>query len=259
MLLFFPQFLSSCGIIKHMKLSKAYDRICTTSRNYTYTVPFELINNYIIVKVAIAEKTYAFLFDTGAALCIDSVLAEQLNKKFITKKALTDAHGEEEALFIYSIPSTGISDIIGFYAPFYSFNFDYANESSGLKVAGVFGASLMKDAIWQIDYKKSTVILDTGSASAISLGAKEFPTLKNDNMPTINYVTTLFGRAIDTVYQTLNTTIKLNDEQTFENMAITAHSALSESLMGNAFMQNYRVTTDWTYRRLYFDRYEKEN
>ncbi|MFT4741101.1 MAG: hypothetical protein ACI9L9_001893, partial [Marivirga sp.] len=81
MLLFFPQFLSSCGIIKHMKLSKAYDRICTTSRNYTYTVPF----------------------DTGAALCIDSVLAEQLNKKFITKKALTDAHGEEEALFIYSI------------------------------------------------------------------------------------------------------------------------------------------------------------
>jgi hypothetical protein len=126
MLLFFPLFLSSCGFIKHLKLSKANDRQYTTSRNYTYTVPFELINNYIIVKVAIAEKTYDFLFDTGAPLCIDSMIAEQFNKEFITKKALTDAYGEKEELFIYTIPSIGISDMIWFYAPFYTFNFGYA-------------------------------------------------------------------------------------------------------------------------------------
>jgi hypothetical protein len=125
---------------------------------------------------------------------------------------------------------------------------DFEQNSTGSPVLDILVAN-----------KKSTIILDTGSPYAISLSTKEFSTLKKDNIPTINYVTTLFGQTIDTVYQTPNTTIMLNDQQTFTNTAIKLRSALSESLLGNEFMKNYRITIDWTYRQLYFECYEKEN
>lgn len=297
LILLTSMFLSGCKLYQQIQLSKAQEKQYITQSNYAFSIPFELVNNYMIVKVTIEGQVYDFLFDTGAPLCSDATLAANIKKDFVTKKELVDAQGMAKTLAIYTLPVLQLSEMNWFKAPFYTFDFSHGNKGSGLKVAGVFGASLMKDAIWQIDYKQqkitltdqidslkinehvkafafrknttktpclditlgteqATILVDTGSPFGISLQTASFPILQAANEPHIRTDTRLFGEKIDSSYQIQKRNITLNKHHTFEQVAIKLSSALSSSLMGNEFLNDYKVTIDWFYDTIYFEAYE---
>jgi hypothetical protein len=149
--------LSSCGLYRQVKLSQAKNKLYTTEIDYHYTFPFKLINNYIIIPVTIQGTNYDFLFDTGAPLCINKELLSSLESESITKISIADYYGNKSSLKTYLIPEIAIENHSWFNTLAYSFDFKEANEASGIDVDGIFGASLMHLAIWEINYNQKLI------------------------------------------------------------------------------------------------------
>ncbi len=127
-------------------------------KNFYVSVPFENVNNKIIIAVTIANNSYRFLFDTGAPCSISSRIADKIGLKADTSKILSDQSGIEKLGSIAHINNIVISGI-----SFDSIPIIIENENnpffSCLKIDGIIGSNLLRNLIVQFSYQNQQVIL----------------------------------------------------------------------------------------------------
>jgi hypothetical protein len=130
----------------------------TNEKNYYVVIPFENVNDKIIIPVTIANESYRFILDTGAPCSVSGKIADKIGLKADTSEILFDQSGIEKKGslgYINHIAIAGIS--------FDSIPTIIENENnpffSCLKVDGIIGSSLLRNLIVQFSFQNQQVIL----------------------------------------------------------------------------------------------------
>lgn len=155
--LLFAFTLNSCGLINYYKITKVKQSSYSSKPIANKSFAFEMINNRMVVPVYIQGKQYYFLFDTGAGLVVDKQLLNEIKSDNIAKIKIIDANDRSNKLKyvkIAEIESFGIQ-----FKQQGAIVMDLSEpvRNSCVQVSGIFGASLMKGLIWQINFQNQTI------------------------------------------------------------------------------------------------------
>ena len=125
------------------------------------TIPFELVNNLIILKVDVNGMDLNMVFDTGVkqTILINLKSLDSLNLKNVKKKRFTGVGKEHNLVEGLSSPHNNIklqnqiknTDALIYIITGAEFHF---SENIGININGLIGGELVKDFIVQIDYKR---------------------------------------------------------------------------------------------------------
>ncbi len=140
------------------------DRFVLPEQKNEVTVPFEFVNNLIILKVAVNKVPLNLLFDTGIqqTILINVKTPDSLNLKFLQKRNFTGV-GKDKKIIKGLLSTNNRIDIGGKIfnkqAAIYiitgtEFHF---SESIGVNINGFIGGELIKDYIVKIDYKRKQI------------------------------------------------------------------------------------------------------
>lgn len=254
------------------------------------TIPFELIDGKIVVDVSIKNNRHSFIFDSGAFAIISSELKSQLNeKKSTTVFEGVDANNAKSKMEVFSTDYIQIADL-----KLKNINFSFADISwmSGRackKISGIFGANMMKDKVWRLDFKSKTITVfdkpqeQPGTVAAIPFSEESLTgvpklnaKIRNQNIEFIFDTGSGMGF---TVNQKVYDKIKDKDYLTFEGLLsqslnsivkgqrqvdlmevelnntqlgpqIIDSSSDSPNLIGTKFIENYLVDLDFISKKI---------
>lgn len=124
------------------------------------TIPFELIDGKIIIKVNINNDQHNFIFDSGAFTFISSELKDNIKaKKSNIIFEAVDAHNVKSKSDVFSINSLKISDLNFKNVDFSFMDISWMSSRACQKISGILGANVMKDKIWRIDFNNKTITI----------------------------------------------------------------------------------------------------
>ncbi|TYB76933.1 retropepsin-like aspartic protease [Bizionia myxarmorum] len=160
--------INSCATSKAVKYLKEGK---TAEENFKVTLPFEIKDGFIIVKVKIENKNYNFLLDTGAPNVVSKELAETLNFKIIDSVQVYDVFNKSQITKYARIDTIEIGSInfMGTTAVINDIN--SIPVWSSLNIDGFIGSNLMQHAIWDLDFNKNQITI-TDNESKLSLPEK---------------------------------------------------------------------------------------
>ena len=291
---------SNCKVAKVWQVAKIYKKpssIVVQKSFFRAEIPFTLQYGAIIIPVKIENETYDFVFDTNSDCSISPDLASKLNlqnTKKIELKHSKDLKYKDKALYFNSVPNINIGAID------FTSNVVLLKDGNWNKVystSGVIGANLMRNAIWQIDYKRKKIILTNFKDSLASADTKYIgfrPYL--GGRPSFNTYFSPYLRVrtkISTAYYTdfsihesirnrfLPPTVKYVKSYRTQNMGGTdtlRHAAAPylrfdggwilkdnpvtfepriRAVMGYHFLKNYIVTLNWQDKKIGFQPIQK--
>ena len=153
------------------------DKGRVTTKNYYTEIPYENVNGKLIIPVTIKNKTYRFLFDTGAPNLITSELKEQLNLESGNNISVSDANNASQKMEIIRIPLFTLGNV--------SFKntttLVYGGTDNILfdcfQIDGIIGSNIFKKSIVQISSKKQVIII-TNSSKKLNLKKQKASKLK---------------------------------------------------------------------------------
>jgi predicted aspartyl protease len=122
------------------------------------TVPFELANNHIYIKVLVNGKDPAyFLLDTGAgASCIDQAFAKGIGLEITGKFEAKGVGGSEDAGFL-ELNSLELGDLKMFQQKIVSLNLSPLNIYEGREIQGILGYDFLSRFVFEIDYQANII------------------------------------------------------------------------------------------------------
>ncbi|UUC45033.1 retropepsin-like aspartic protease [Flavobacterium cerinum] len=141
----------------------------TTQKEYYSEIPFENINNKLIVPVVIENKTYRFLLDTGAPCVITSKLSKALQAKFLANINTKDANGKSDTLKMVSLQELKLGDITFQDIP--AIVADNKLVFDCFNIDGFIGSNMLRNSVLQLSSVKQSIIL-TDSPSRLKLNKK---------------------------------------------------------------------------------------
>ncbi len=129
---------------------------------HSMTIPFELSNSHIYVKVKINNSdTLSFLFDNGAAasgIMIDSSVASKIGLKETGKITATMTGGKNDFSITDSVSLT-INELFVTKQKAAWFQLKAQEKEEGHKIDGILSYSFFKYFVFEIDYKKRVMTI----------------------------------------------------------------------------------------------------
>ncbi|WOD43078.1 retropepsin-like aspartic protease [Hwangdonia lutea] len=130
-----------------------------TPKNYYTEIDFEYISEKIIIPVTIQNKTYRFLFDTGAPNLISAQIKNDIKTNAIKSINIKDATSKRNSLEVVSVPEITMGGISFKNCPTLvdtnkqNFIFDC------FEIDGIIGSNMLQKSIVQIDLKAKVIRL----------------------------------------------------------------------------------------------------
>ncbi len=276
-------FLNSCSTSRKIELAKKGN---VENKEYVTEIPFKYINNHIFIDVNINNKTYNFLFDTGAEFnVIDEEIVNEFQYKTISEVKASGNSFSTQKVKLIEIPKISLSNVDFLNTGAIIQNIPIKKHYGCFEVNGLIGNNLMRKANWQIDYKNK-VIRITDDLKRIKISEKAIPIKMNAKITGNIYfdvgINGVFSKfTFDTGSNWKITTsskkfqsfqdkskklefLKLGNEYEFiadvvsldkiniEKQIITLENG-NHSLLGNRFFENYTLTIDWKKDIVFFD------
>lgn len=147
----------SCSFSKTTRLLKKGN---INKTDYIETIDFNYTKDLIFVEVVIEEKTYNFIFDTGAEV---TIIGEHIANDFEYKTAFSsgvNSGKSSKSLKFIQLPKLSIASI-GFENTGAAIaDISHFDEFFGCKsVDGILGNNVMRKATWQIDYQNQKMTI----------------------------------------------------------------------------------------------------
>lgn len=254
------------------------------------TIPFEYIDGKIIINVDIKNKKHNFIFDTGALTIISSELKGSLNEK--KSNAIfegTDANNSKSRMDLFSTNELKIDDL-----KFKNIDFSFADISwmdsrACKKISGIFGANMMNNKVWRIDFKLKTIIVsdkvtessaqsvtipfseenfthvpainvnirkqnfnvffDTGAGSGFTLDSKSYQLVKDNNFLVFEGLLSQSLSSISKGERQLDVMEVEVDNKILGNQIVDTSSD-SRNLVGTRFMENFIIDLDFVNKKV---------
>ncbi len=141
----------------------------TTQKDYFAEIPFENLNNKLIIPVVIENKTYRFLLDTGAPCIITTELSKLLQTKFLTDINIVDSNGKNDTMKMVAIPKLALGGVTFQDIP--ALVNDNKMIFECLKIDGFIGSNLLRNSILQLSAPKKSIVI-TDNPSRLNLRKK---------------------------------------------------------------------------------------
>ncbi|CAM4060546.1 retropepsin-like aspartic protease [Flavobacterium antarcticum] len=136
-----------------------FDKGFIKERNYFAEIAYELINEKIIVPVAINGKIYKFLLDTGAPNIISTRIFEELNLVKISAGKISDANNVLQSMQVTEIPSIKIGTLNFEKQPTLIYDFDNNTLFSCYQIDGIIGSNLLRKSILKINTSQQKIYI----------------------------------------------------------------------------------------------------
>ena len=149
--------VSSCGILKSRKIQK---QGTLDQKEFMMEIPFEYINNLIIVEATINKKQYNFIFDTGAPWAvIDTKFKDEINPKIRFSSKVGDSSSKSKMMQFFNLPPLKIGDLEIKELGALSADLSGFGDLAGCDktIHGLLGNNLFRKAKWKIDYQNKTI------------------------------------------------------------------------------------------------------
>jgi predicted aspartyl protease len=132
----------------------------TQQKDFFITIPFEFRAGLPILEVKVNGLKANFLFDTGAPNVISLEFAEKLRLKTKAKGSVEDSGGNKVTGQKYvSLSNVKIGSVNFLNTGAIIQNLNSSDIMKCIKLDGIIGANLMKEAFWKIDYENQTLTL----------------------------------------------------------------------------------------------------
>lgn len=178
------------------------------NKNQT-TIPFEVVNNLIIIKIAVNNNSdsMSFIFDTGIKPTLITSFSENITFQ-VTDKVMIRGLGNGQDIQVLISPNNSLSinnDLTISNQVFYIFPFDKFELSKqlGMTINGIIGYSIFEKFIVQVDYETQKITFYN------PLKFKKFKRLKKWEKMPINIYN---GKPYTTVEVNVNDTLKFNSK-----------------------------------------------
>ena len=151
------------------KMMEWANQVAVTNITYNSEIPFRYVDGYIFVDIVQNDKTYNFLFDTGAeATLIDKSIIDEFEYKPFSKSTVSGPLITTEDVTTITLSSIYISGVefVDIGAASLDIKFDDVKFCNQLD--GVIGNTLMKKTKWQIDYEKQIIRLSDDISNLLS-------------------------------------------------------------------------------------------
>lgn len=142
----------------------------TDQAQYFAALPYESINEKIIIKARINDKTYRFLLDTGAPTTISTQLSETLKPALVAQIPVWDVNNARDSMMVVSLNEIFVGDIAFKNIPALVAKPNIAFEC--FELDGIIGSNLMRNSILQIDERNKQMVL-TDDVKRLNLSAKQ--------------------------------------------------------------------------------------
>lgn len=126
-----------------------------TVNEYFIELPYQNVNNKIIVEVEIKRKKRRFLLDTGAPLAISQELFEELKPTILTKQVIRDINQKTDSLLFVRIDSLKIGEVFGIGIPAIVLNDNLIMDC--LNVDGFLGSNALRNSVIQFDSQNQVI------------------------------------------------------------------------------------------------------
>ena len=134
--------------------------------DYFIELPYQKINNKIIVDVELGGKKRKFLFDTGAPMGISRALFNELNYTVLSKQKLSDINQNTDSLLLVKIDSLKIGNNFITELPAVVLPNNLIMDC--LEVDGFIGSNALRNSVIQFDAKNQIIII-TDNISKLKL------------------------------------------------------------------------------------------
>ena len=254
------------------------------------TIPFEYIDGKMIINVDIKNKRHNFIFDTGALTIISSELKGSLNaKKSNIMFEATDANNSKSTMDVFSTNDLKVSDLKFKNVDFSFADIGWMDSRACRKISGIFGANMMNNKVWSLDFKTKTIIIsdkvvqssaqsvlipfseesfthvptinlnirnqnfnvffDTGAGSGFTLDSKSYQLVKDNNFLTFEGLLSQSLSSVSKGERYLDL-IKIEISQTDLGNQIIDTSSDSRNLVGTRFMEDYLIDLDFINKKI---------
>nr|WP_315151252.1 hypothetical protein [uncultured Flavobacterium sp.] len=143
------------------------------SKNFYDEIPFNDKLGYFTIRVKIDTGTYEYIFDTGGYNTVTTKIMEDAKLLSLMEVTAGSSNKIKSKIKLSKIPLLQIGkaqfEDIGV------FNFDFSSSPviNCYTNGGLIGKSVIREAIWQIDYKKSTIRVSDNIANMPNLEKSE--------------------------------------------------------------------------------------
>lgn len=154
-----------CNVYKVLKIKSLFGKESVVQKDFKKDFEFSLHNDLIVIKAKINDNTqeFEFLLDTGALTLLSKELVEQLKIKTIDispdkiHSLAFDIESSALKASFLKLKKVEIGGII--FKNICAMVLDYSKMGmlSCLAKDGIIGANLMKNCVWQINYKDTTI------------------------------------------------------------------------------------------------------
>ena len=157
-------FYSFSGHTQKVKFNKGR----VEHKGYYTEVAYNELKSKLIIPVIIQDKTYQFLFDTGAPTLISHTLKTKIQTRALSSIRVKDANDSGRPLEVVTIPALEIGGVSFKNSPAIvndpasNFLFDC------LDIDGIIGSNLLRNSIVQIDSSKKMIMI-TDQLSRLTL------------------------------------------------------------------------------------------
>ncbi|PJJ64479.1 retropepsin-like aspartic protease [Chryseobacterium geocarposphaerae] len=254
-------------------------------------IPFELIEGKIVLNVTIKNDQHHFIFDTGAFTIISDELKDKINakKSNIIFEAI-DANNAKSKMDVFMINTLKVADLNIKNVNFSFADISWISSRACKKISGILGANMMKDKMWQIDFKNKTLTVSDKTEADLSSGSVNIPFTEEKFTSVPKIEVKIRGQILDYVFDTgsgmgfsLNqqsyNKIKDHDFLIFEGLLAQSLNSISKgekevdvmevqfgninvgnqiidssldtvNLVGTKFMENYVVVLDFINKKI---------
>lgn len=153
------------------------DKGKVAKKSYYTEIAYQDVNGKLIIPVTIKNKTYRFLFDTGAPNLISSELKDELGINSNQKISVSDANSAKEKMDILTIPEFNLGNVLFKNTTALVYNGTDNILFDCFQIDGIIGSNVLKRSVVQISSKKKVIII-TNSPKKLNLENAEVSKLK---------------------------------------------------------------------------------
>lgn len=143
------------------------------SKNFYEEVRFNDKLGYFTIQVKIDKNSYEYIFDTGGYNTVTTKIMENAKLPSLMEVEVGSSNKIKSKIKLLKIPLLQIGKVI--FQDVGVFNFDFSSSPviNCYTNGGLIGKSVIREAIWQIDYRKSVIRVSDNLASMPNLDNSE--------------------------------------------------------------------------------------
>ncbi len=141
-----------------------FNKYTVSPQTYTITIPYENINNKMVVTINVEGKQRRFIFDTGASNIITNAVQQELKAPLITSLPVRDAGGKRDSMDMVRVASFNLNGVTFGNVPALV-TLD-AGMFSCFGADGLLGSNMFSKSVVRIDSRTHTMLVTDDIANA---------------------------------------------------------------------------------------------